>query len=252
MNEPNLETGKPSVSFIVFALNEEARIEATVETLLKAIAQSNLADYQIVLVNDGSTDKTGELMDRMAGQNSKICAIHNQTNLGQGGAYKHGLTMAACDYVMAIAGDNAASIESITTTIGPVGKADIIVPYAANPEDRVFVRRAGSSLFTSVINVLFGLKMPYYNGAVPRRMFFNKITIKSNGYAFFAEMVVRLVKEGCSHTVVGVRYPTSTNDHTSALRIKNLVAVLKDVGRLFFDVRRPKTVTSEAVLNRES
>jgi glycosyltransferase involved in cell wall biosynthesis len=250
---PKPESARPSVSFIVFALNEEARIEATVETVLRAIAQSNLADYQIVLVNDGSVDNTGAVMDRIASHNSRICAVHNPTNLGQGGAYKHGLTRATCDYVMGVAGDNAASVESISSTIAPVGKADVVVPYANNPEARAGIRRFGSQAFTTVINVLFGLKIPYYNGAVPRRELLKRIVIKTNGYAFFAEIVVKLlVQEGCSHVKVAVNYPASANAHTSALRIRNLVEVVKDVMGLFFDVRRRKTGAPEVFVNRSS
>ena len=247
------ESPRPSVSFIVFALNEEARIEATVQTVLRAVAQSNLADYQIVLVNDGSTDNTGAVMERLASQNPRICAIHNATNLGQGGAYKHGLTRATCDYVMGVAGDNAASVESISSTIAPVGKADVVVPYANNPEARANIRRFGSKAFTTVINILFGLKIPYYNGAVPRRTLLKRIVINTNGYAFFAEIVVKLlVQEGCSHVDVAVNYPASANAHTSALRIKNLAEVLKDVVRLFFDVRRRKTDAPAVAVDHSS
>lgn len=222
------------------------------ETVLRAIAQSNLADYQIVLVDDGSVDNTSAVMNRIASQNSRICAVHNESNLGQGGAYKHGLTRATCDYVMGVAGDNAASVESIKSTIEPVGKADIIVPYANNPEARGGIRRFGSRAFTTVINILFGLKIPYYNGAVPRRELLKKIVIKTNGYAFFAEIVVKLlVQEGCSHVEAAVNYPASANDHTSALRIRNLVEVLTDVIRLFFDVRQ-KAGAPEVFVNRSS
>lgn len=242
---------RPSVSFIVFALNEEARIEATVETVLRAIAQSNLVDYQIVLVNDGSIDNTGAVMNRIASQNSRICAVHNERNLGQGGAYKQGLTKATCEYVMGVAGDNAASVESIQSTIAPVGKADVVVPYANNPEARAKLRRFGSQAFTTVINLLFGLKIRYYNGAVPRRELLKEIDIRTNGYAFFAEIVVKLlVQKGCSHVEVAVNYPASANAHTSALRIRNLFHVLKDVIQLFFDVRRQKAGSPEVFANR--
>ena len=74
---------------MVFALNEENRIEATVETILKVVGENLLTDYQIVLADDGSTDKTGSIMDRLADENPKIRTVHNKTNLGQGGAYKN-------------------------------------------------------------------------------------------------------------------------------------------------------------------
>lgn len=83
-----LET-KPTISFIVTALNEEANIEPTVQQILIA-AQGRFLDYEILLVNDGSTDATGTIMEKLVAENSKIRVLHNQHSLGVGGAYKSG------------------------------------------------------------------------------------------------------------------------------------------------------------------
>ena len=95
MNPVKLSSAKASISFIVLALNEEAHIEGTVQIVLQAVAASRLSDYQIVLVDDGSTDNTGEIMERLARGNNKFTVVHNEHNLGLGGAYKSGLTRAS-------------------------------------------------------------------------------------------------------------------------------------------------------------
>lgn len=228
---------KSSVSFIVFALNEETRIEGTVRTLRDAVANAPIADYQIVLVNDGSTDQTGPIMDRLAAEDEKIIAVHNETNLGPGGAFKRGAGAAECEYLMAIAGDNAAPAESIRKTIARLGEADVIISYPANPEIRTFRRRLGASAYKGLVNLLFGYSLPYYNGPVPRRRLFNEISIKSNGYAFFTEVVVKLLKRGSSYVTIGVLHSSDANASSSALKPSNLTKVLKDLFALVRDVR---------------
>jgi len=235
-----------SVSFIVFALNEETNIEPTVETLRRAVAPSLISDYQIVLVDDGSTDNTGTIMDHLASTDGRITVVHNEHNLGPGGAFKRGAAAARCDYLMPIAGDNAAPAESIRETIEHAGEADIIISYASNPEIRSLRRRFGAYAFKTVINVLFGYRMPYYNGAVPRRDLFNEINIKSDGYAFFAEMVVKLMRLGSSYVAIGVKHTIDANASSSALKPRNLINVFKDLVHLVRDVRR-----SDAALPRE-
>ena len=231
-----------SVSFIVFALNEERNIEPTVETIRQAVTNASITGFQIVLVDDGSTDATGEIMDRLGSTDENITVVHNERNLGPGGAFKQGATVARCDYLMAIAGDNAAPAESIRATIERLGEADIIISYVANPEIRSLRRRLGAYAFKSVINVLFGFDMPYYNGAVPRRELFNKINIRSNGYAFFAEMVVKLMRLGSTYVPLGVVHTVDANASSSALKPKNLINVFKDLVYLVRDVRQSGAV----------
>jgi dolichol-phosphate mannosyltransferase len=235
-----------SVSFIVFALNEEKNIESTVNTLRRAVSNACIGDYQIVLVDDGSTDNTGEIMDVLASTDEKITAVHNERNLGPGGAFKRGAIAARCEYLMPIAGDNAAPAESIAATIEHCGEADILISYVANPEIRSFQRRLGAYTFKTIINILFGYYMPYFNGAVPRRELFNKITINSDGYAFFAEMVVKLMRLGSSYVPFGVLHTVDTNASSSALKPKNLIKVFRDLVHLIRDVRR-----SDAALHKE-
>jgi dolichol-phosphate mannosyltransferase len=245
---PQLMTfsSRSSVSFIVFALNEESNIEATVQTIRDAVKGGVVQDYEVVLVNDGSTDATGSVMDRLASSDKKVISVHNEQNLGPGGAYKRGADAASCDYLMAVAGDNAAPAESIRATIEHLGEADIIVSYCRNPEIRRFTRRVGSRAFTVLINLLFGYRLPYYNGPVVLRKQIAGMSISSNGYAFFAEMVVKLLRNGSSYVNVGVLHSVNANACSSALKAKNLVKVFKDVLRLLRSVVSSSTGPAEA------
>ena len=87
-------TQPPSITFVVPALNEAAHIRNTLQTMMQAVEQSRVSDYEIIFVDDGSTDDTGKLMDEAARHNSHIRVLHNERNLGFGEAYKRGAAQA--------------------------------------------------------------------------------------------------------------------------------------------------------------
>lgn len=234
---------KPTVSFIVLALNEERHIEATIGTIVSAAATSRVSEYEMVLVNDGSTDRTGALMDAAARQNSRLRVVHNERNLGFGGAYKRGVAAAHGEYVMIVAGDNAMPVTSVTTILNHLGKADIIFPYVTDAKDRPLIRRVGSRGFTTVINKLFGLRLRYYNSMVPRRELLNKIKINTDGYASQAEGAIKMIRAGASYIEVGVVHGHASGGGSSAVRPKNLLKVFKAIFTLIREMRASRRVS---------
>ncbi len=226
-----------SITFLVPALNEERKIEDTVKTIIRAINHFR-CDYEILLVNDGSTDATPQIMDRLARENQRIRVLHNKKNLGLGGAYKRGIQHVRKDYIMWVSGDNAETAEHIINIISHVGQADIVIPVLKAGPTRPLLRRITSRLFTIIVNFLFGLKINYYNGAVVHRAdLLKKITIRTNSFAYQAEALVKLSRLGCSY--VEVPYSSATYDglFSYAMRPKNLLAVLKTLVSLFLEVR---------------
>lgn len=230
----------PSVSFVVPALNEELHIASAVASILSAVETTPISDYEIILVNDGSTDKTGDIMNEIAAKNVKIQVLHHAQNIGLGEAYKTALRHAACEYVMLVAGDDISPAVDIAKTISEVGKADIVLPYLNNPKLRYFGRRVGSRCFTLVVNFLFGLKVRYYQGMVPRRSLLTEDLITTASYAFFAECVVKLLKSGCSYVEVGIDNSPSRKSGSVALQPQRLLAVFGALGKLFLDVHLKK------------
>ncbi len=233
---------KPSISFIVLALNEAEHIEATIMVVLEAVVASVVTEYELVLVNDGSTDRTGELMDKAACHNPRLRVVHNEHNLGFGGAYKRGVAVARGDYVMIVAGDNAMPAASISTILNRLGETDIVFPYVIDAKDRSLLRRIGSRGFTAVINALFGQRIRYYNSMVPRRELLNQVTIKTDGYASQAEGALKLIKAGCSYLEVGVAHGHASGGGSSAVSPKNLLKALTAVVALIKEMRQPSAV----------
>jgi len=234
---------KPSVSFIVPALNEERSIEGAARTC-QAAAEGLVSDYEIILVNDGSRDRTGELMDAMARTTPHIRVVHNPTNLGFGGAFKAGLKLARMQYVVRICGDDQVPVVGVRRVLAEIGNADLVIPHIANPaEFRSWGRRFGSWGFTRLVNILFRLRVPYYNHCVVfRRDAVQGIRIATDGFAYQAEALVKLLRAGYTFTPIGINDLARIHGKSTALRPRNLVRVVKALNDLFWELRKPGAV----------
>ena len=228
------------ITFLVTALNEEEHIEGTVDTIVSAVEHFS-CDYEILVVDDGSTDNTARIADEISARNPRVRVVHNEYNLGLGGAYKRGIRHASKEYVMWVSGDNAETADNLINIISHVGEADIVVPVLVAPKTRPWLRRQASKAFTRVVNSLFDLKINYYNGSVVHRCdLIRGVDIRTNSFAYQAESLVKLLKKG--HSYVEVPYTSATYDgmFSNAMRPKNLLAVFKALLDLAVDLRKAK------------
>lgn len=233
-----MHDSKPShrISFVVPALNEQSVITIAITELL-AVAQDHFAEFEIILVDDGSTDGTGRVMDSFASTHQCISVLHNETNRGLGAAYKRGVDAARYEHVMLVCGDGALPNPSLAVIFGAIGKADIVVPYHPNlKEIKTPMRFLISRCYTFIMNLLFGHKLHYFNGqSIHRTDLVRQIGLTSTGFAFQAEIIIKLLKAGCSYVEVAV--PTiDQTDNSSALNLRNMVDVIKTLIRLFYGV----------------
>ena len=228
---------KPSISVVVPAYNEEERLEGTIEAINASLGES-FSDHEILIFNDKSTDRTGEIADALQRQDDRIRVIHNPVNMGFGYNYKEGVRLAEKEYVIMIPGDNEIPVGAISKIFTQVGRADIIVPHTANIWVRPLSRQIISKAFTGLMNLLSGLDLKYYNGTcVHRASLIKEVPIKTHGFAYMATILVRLIKSGASFTEIGVDIEQRSGGESKAFAIKNITSVLGALWGLFIEVR---------------
>jgi glycosyltransferase involved in cell wall biosynthesis len=232
---------KPTLSVIIPALNEEANIAAAVHETTRTLG-NRFEDYELLLFDDGSRDRTGEIMDGLASQNPRIHVTHNPQPRNLGGVYKQGVAMAKFDLILMVPGDNENPGTALAPVLDALGKADIVIPYTTNTHVRPLLRCAGSRVYTMLINVLFGHNLRYYNGTyICRASDLRSIRISTDSFAFQSEVLLKLLRNGRSYVEVGVQIKPPSGSTSKALRIRNLVNVLKAVCGLVAEIHFQKS-----------
>jgi len=227
-----------TLSVAVPARDEEANLEQAVAVMLPVI-ESHFADYEVFIYDDGSTDGTGGIADRLAGQHERVSAFHNRPAICLGGVVREGLKRARMEYFIYIDGKGATTAEALDRIFAARNEADLVVPYPANRGERSLGRRVLSRLFVEILNTTFGLDLQYYNHLLLcRTELARRVDVRTASYAFQAERVIKLIKSGCRYVQVGVedRYDLPGR-RTKAFQVRNVAGVAAFYVRVLRDVR---------------
>lgn len=226
-----------SITIVIPALNEEEQLEWSVRNAV-AGAQRWFADFEVLLFDDGSTDRTAAIADRLAGEIPQLIVTHHQKPHGIGGVLKAGLQRARMEYFFWCDSKGATPPEALDAIFSRCGEADLIVPYGVNQEERPPSRRLISRAFCGVLNLTFGLDLRQYTHlvlcetAVARR-----VHVRTDSHAYQAEALIKMIKSGCSYVQVGVRDDFSRQqEHSKAFRLPNVVGVAWFFAQVFWDV----------------
>ena len=214
-----------SISLIVPALNEEKVIQKVLEDIY-SIAKDSFNTFEIIAINDGSADATLEMMNTFAEKHKNINIINNKVNIGLGASFQAGLGQVKNEYVMLLCGDGGLPATSLPKIFEQVGNADLIIPYMSNLKT---IKRPSryvlSKAYVYLLNTVFGLNLNYYNGLpVYRKELLDKINITSSGFGFQAEIIIKLLKSGCTFHQVEVKGAEETG-RSHALKFTNILSV---------------------------
>lgn len=240
-----------TISFIIPALNEEGVVETVIEQVMEKITAAQFLDYEVILINDGSTDRTGEVMELVAARHENVKVLHNAKNLRFGNSYKRGLSEARHDYVMLLCGDGGLPAASLPAIFECIGNADIVIPWMTNlREIKSLARYVLSRAYTILFNLMFGFRLHYYNGLpVHRRDLLQRIDITSGGFGFQAEILVKLLTSGCSYIEVGVQ-GAEEKKRSVAMRPRNWLSVSGTIVHLLLELVRFRRIPPEIIARR--
>lgn len=235
-------TQKKSLTFIVPAYNEEKNLASAIKSIYRITRQTHINDFEIIIFDDHSSDKTAEISDQLAKKHTRVKAIHNKINKGLGYNYKKGVNLAQKNYIMLFPGDNEVTGKSYDTAITAIGKADLIVPYHANMKNRPLMRQILSRAYTLIINLLFFNRLKYYNGpTIHQSKIIKSYPIKTSSFAFQAELLVKILKDGYSYYETPMLIQ-DTGRPSTAFKPKRVFSLLVAIARLVWEIHVEKTI----------
>jgi NAD(P)-dependent dehydrogenase (short-subunit alcohol dehydrogenase family)/glycosyltransferase involved in cell wall biosynthesis len=225
------------MTVLVPALNEESTLAPTVERLIEALTIT-IDDFEIIIIDDGSTDNTRAVAERLAAAHAFVRVIVNPRTMGLGYGYTRGFEEATKEFFVYIPGDNTWPYRSFVELFGQLGRADVITSYALNPEVRPFGRRIVSRLYTVVLNLLFGRRMRYFNGlTIYPLQFLRRKPLTTFGFGFQAEVLLKALYSGLSYIEVGLPIDERSAGGSKAVNLGNIASVAGTVVRLFWMLR---------------
>ncbi len=146
-----------SLTLVLPAHDEEANLALVVEQAL-AVLPAFAADFEIVVVDDGSRDRTGRIADALASRDGRIRVIHHPRNRGYGDALTSGFAASSCDYVMFMDSDRQFDIADLRLLSPFVGDYDIVAGFRLERSDPLH-RRVMAEAFNVVVRLLFGVHL---------------------------------------------------------------------------------------------
>jgi dolichol-phosphate mannosyltransferase len=207
-----------TLTIIVPGLNEEAKIADTVNAILP-LANDLLDDFEVVLVDDGSTDGTGSIMDRLKAENPRVTVIHHADRRGLGVAIKEVTQLAKFEFLVLIPGDDAYRHDGIAKMFQAVGAADVVVCYRNNQSDRSLTRSFQSHALRYILNLLFGFGLVDYHGVpIYPVKWLRRISVKADGYGFQISALISLLQLGLTYVQLPVSLNAELKGSSRALR----------------------------------
>jgi len=206
-----------SLSIFFPCHNEQENVERVTREAL-ATAGRMAADYEVIIVDDGSTDRTGTIADRLAEEEPCVRAVHHPTDQGYGGALQSGFRAASKEWVFYTDGDGQFDINELPPLFEGVEDWDVVTCYRLNRQDS-WTRRLNAWGWNKLVNLLFGLHIRDVDCAFKlfRREIFDHIEMRSLGALIDAEILARAHRAGYRITQQGVHhYPRAAGTQSGA------------------------------------
>lgn len=196
----------PDISVILPAYNEKENIR---EAVVRAgqYLKRRFKSWEIVVVCDGGTDGTAELVERMAKTNRNLRLVRHPVNRGYGAALRSGFAAASGKLVFYTDADNQYDILDMDRLLPLANKFDVVAGYRVRRQDPM-TRIIIGWVYNLVIRQLFGLNVNDVDCSFKlyKRAVFDKIKLRANTGLVDAEVLIKAQKAGFKTTQVGVRH----------------------------------------------
>ena len=204
----------PTLTIFFPAWNEEAGLERTVAAAVDAGARvqaaGEVSGFEIVVVDDASTDGTGAIADRLAAADARVRVVHHERNRGLGGAIRTGLDASTGDLVLYTDADLPFDLVELDKAlrVARVYDADVVALYRLDRTGEGPRRFAYSFLYNHLVRLLFGLRVRDVNfaGKLLRREVLDAVDLRSEGSFIDVELLVSAQRRGFTIMQFGVDY----------------------------------------------
>jgi len=228
MNAP-----KPNVSLFFPVFRDEHTVRRVAEKSL-AVLRDVADQYEVVIIDDGSPDRAGEIADQLAREHSCISVVHHPRNLGYGAAIKSGLAKVRYEWICFTDGDDEYDVNDLRKLIALKDFYDLIITFRYAKIYSVD-RQLISWVYNAVLRRMFrthfrdvstGLKLI-------RKSLADQILCQSNSPFIGAELTIKAMLKGYRVGEVGIQTFPREFGKGASTSPANIVATMRDMGHVY-------------------
>ncbi|UCC22953.1 MAG: glycosyltransferase family 2 protein [Planctomycetota bacterium] len=229
-----------SVSVFFPCYNEQDNVARVVEQALAVLKKLN-ADFEVIIVDDGSSDATGRIADEISQSDGRIKVVHHPTNLGYGAALQSGFKAATKEFVFYTDGDGQFDINEMPPLLPLMAQYDIVSCYRLNRRDP-FIRKVNGWCWTKLVCLLFGMKIRDIDCAFKlyKREIFDNIELTSAGALIDTEILARAIRRDYRITQRGVHHHPRTAGAQTGANLRVICRAFKELFKLRSKIRSEK------------
>ncbi|HST22688.1 MAG TPA: glycosyltransferase family 2 protein [Blastocatellia bacterium] len=239
-----------SLSVVIPAYNEEANIKSSLDEV-SAVAQALGIEHEIILVNDGSTDRTGEVARALTDRIPNLRVVEHYPNRGYGGALKAGFAAASKELITFFPSDKQFDFNEVEQLLARVNEADIVCGYRANRRDNI-IRKLNAFGWKMVVRLLFGRLCRDIDCGfkVFRRSVLSQVNVVSNGAMIDTELLAGARARGFNIAEEPLTHLPRVAGEATGANLVVIVKAFRDLVRFWLRLNHEIREEKQAYQNR--
>ncbi len=234
----------PGISVFLPSHNEEANVERVVAGYVREMPKI-ADDFEVIVVDDGSRDRTGQVADRMAADDPHVRVVHHEVNRGYGGAVISGIRAAGMPYVLLSDGDGQFDPAEVARLAAFMPEYDVVVGFRARRADHL-VRKLNGAAWTMLVRALLGITIGDIDCGFKlfKRQFLDSMDLKAGGAMISTELMARLGGRGARIKEVEVTHLPRLAGEQSGANFRVVARAFKELFALYGDLRAERRRTA--------
>lgn len=225
-----LDTSGITLSVFFPAYYDEHNIGKVTRSAVRILEELKPKDYEVIIIEDGSPDRTGEVADKLAEEFPKVRVIHHPKNLGYGATLRDGFLNAKMDYVFYTDGDNQFDLEEMKKFVALIPFSDIVVGYRKHKQYSLY-RKFTSLCYNYLLKLIFDIH--YWDIDCAFKLFktelFRKIEINSVDAFIDAEIMLKAKLLDYSVTEIGVLHLPRLDGVSTGARPSVILRTIREI-----------------------
>lgn len=228
-----------SLSVFFPAYNEEKNIAATVTHAIKVLKDLKISQWEVLIINDGSFDKTAEVVYELEKEYKHVRLVNHKYNKGYGGALKTGFNESRYPWIAFADSDGQFDLGEISKFIEKTDTADLVLGFRIKRADSL-VRRIYTFGWSMIARILLGLSVKDYSCGfklIKKEVFESIQPLEGEEKVTQIEMLVKAKKLGFKFAEVGVYHYHRKFGKQTGANLKVVIKSIVDLVKLWWRLR---------------